>query len=141
MAEYTITDLPRELTPEETAQVTGVLVELIRGFDAPVVDHTHLCKKPHAGKVIETLDFEEVARQESPQWPAEIDGARLPAIHPATGKQTVTRTHAHEPHCHDCGRSLHRPPGNDDTTWLCPNARKVLPAGRPDSAIECGEKR
>lgn len=108
MAEFLLTDLPRELTPEETAALVGVCVEVIRSFDRVNDERSHICKKVHGGPIVE-LD----------------DGRR----------------HKHEPRCHDCGRDLHRPPGFDDQTWLCSNAKTVLAPGKPDSAVECGEER
>jgi hypothetical protein len=137
MADYTITDLPRELTDEEAARMTSVASDLFRQFEFEQAQPSHLCKKPHGGKLVETPDWN-VEREQFPQWPAEIDGERAVL----DGIPQSSRTHQHEPRCHDCGRLLNRPPGApDELTWLCPNARRVLPPGGLDTAIECGEKR
>jgi hypothetical protein len=138
LADYTITDLPREPTDDEAKRMTSVLIDMFGQFEFERLQPSHLCEKDHAGEIVETLDWEIIERQEFPRFPLEIDGGTLPAIHPASGEQTVTRTHQQQPTCHDCGRALYRPPGTDDQTWLCPHALRMLPAGKPDSAIECG---
>jgi hypothetical protein len=108
MPDFTITDLPRELTPDETAYLTSLCSDAVRRWEHEAAQPSHVCKKPHGGKVVKD--------------------------------KHGTRTHQHEPRCHDCGRGLHRPPGIDDVTWLCPNARSVLPPGALDTACECGER-
>jgi hypothetical protein len=126
MATYTITDLPRELTADEAKRMTSACVDIFSQFEFERAQPSHVCKKVHGGKLVETPDMDEAGE---------------PVIHPLSGEQTVTRSHTHEPTCHDCGRALQRPPGNDEVTWLCPNARRLLPADGPDTAVECGEKR
>lgn len=128
MPEFTITDLPHEPTPEQTKYLTELVSDVVRRWEWERARPSHLCEKVHGGQIIEALDWQD-------------EEQTVPATHDVSGEQTVTRTHELEPRCHDCGRGLHRPPGNDAETWLCPNALTVLPPGGPDTAIECGEKR
>lgn len=122
--EFTLTGLPWEPSADEAKYLTELVSDVVRRWQHERDRPSHVCSRSHAGRTIATPD---------------VDEAGHPVIHQASGEPTVTLHHQHEPRCHDCGRELHRPPVGDQT-WLCPAALVILPPGKSDSAVECGEK-
>jgi hypothetical protein len=115
-------ELDRILTADEEARLSAMCEGMISQMEWEHTTPAHICDQKHAGKLIETQDLDEKGK---------------PVL--MNGKSVVTRTYEYEPTCHDCGRQLIRPAGQDAHTWVCPSVhRHPMRATMFDTAVECG---